>query len=64
VALGISGSIQHVVGLKNAEHVIAVNLNRHAPICSRADVVVQGDARQFIPRMLARIEQGRQASKT
>ena len=57
VALGISGSIQHVVGLKNAEYIIAVNSNRHAPICSLSDIVVEGDAREFIPRMVARIEQ-------
>jgi electron transfer flavoprotein alpha subunit len=57
VALGISGSIQHVVGLKNAEYVIAVNSNKHAPICSLSDIVVEGDAREFIPRMVARIEQ-------
>ncbi len=58
VALGISGSIQHVVGLKSAEHVIAVNTNRNAPICARADIVVEGDARELIPRLIARIEQG------
>ena len=64
LALGISGSIQHVVGLKNAEYVVAVNPNRHAPICSLSDIVVEGDAREFIPRMIARIEAGRQAGDT
>ena len=58
LALGISGSIQHVVGLRNAEYIIAVNPNRDAPICSLSDIVVEGDAREFIPRMIARIEQG------
>jgi len=55
IAVGISGSIQHVVGLKNAEHVIAVNSDRHAPICSLADIVVEGDARDFIERMSERL---------
>ncbi len=58
MALGISGSIQHMVGLKNAEYIIAVNSDRNAPICSRADIVVEGDAREFMPRMIARIGKG------
>ena len=59
VALGISGSIQHVAGLKNAEYVISVNPDRHAPICSLSDVVVEGDAGEFIRRILERIAAGR-----
>ena len=58
LALGISGSIQHVVGLKNAEYIIAVNSNKQAPICSLSDIVVEGDAREFISRMVGRIERG------
>ena len=56
LALGISGSIQHVVGLKNAETVIAVNRDRHAPICSLSDLVVEGDAREFLDRIIERIK--------
>ncbi len=63
LALGISGSIQHIVGLKNAEYFIAVNSNRNAPICSLADIVVEGDAREFIPRMVRRIEEGAQTDR-
>ena len=55
MALGISGSVQHVAGLKNAEYVIAVNTNKYAPICSMSDIVVEGDARCFVEGLLARI---------
>lgn len=55
LALGISGSIQHVVGIKTAEYVIAVNKDRRAPICALADIVVQGDAREFVDRIVAKI---------
>jgi electron transfer flavoprotein alpha subunit len=55
IAIGISGSIQHVVGVRNAEFIIAVNSNRHAPICSLADIVVEGDGREFIQRMSKRL---------
>jgi electron transfer flavoprotein alpha subunit len=58
MALGISGSIQHVVGLKNAGTIITVNRDRHAPICSLSDIVVEGDAGEFIRRMVKRIEEG------
>ena len=57
IAVGISGSVQHVVGLKNAEYIIAVNTNPHAPICSIADIVVEGDAREFLDKILERIRQ-------
>ncbi|MGC9313145.1 MAG: electron transfer flavoprotein subunit alpha/FixB family protein [Sediminispirochaetaceae bacterium] len=55
-AIGISGSIQHVVGLKNAEFIISVNADPRAPICSLSDIVVEGDARDFLRRMLERIK--------
>jgi len=56
IALGIDGSLQHMEGLKNVEHLIAVNTNKDAPICSLADVVIAGDAVEFIDRLLERIE--------
>lgn len=59
LALGISGSIQHVVGLKNAEYIISVNSDRHAPICALSDIVVEGDAREFIDRLVKMLENGR-----
>lgn len=56
IALGISGSAQHVAGIKNAEHIISVNTNPHAPICSLSDIVVEGDARAFLEALLEKIE--------
>lgn len=57
LALGIDGSTQHMEGLKNVEHLVAVNTNKNAPLCSIADVVVEGDAAEFIDRFLERIKQ-------
>jgi electron transfer flavoprotein alpha subunit len=56
IAIGISGSSQHVAGMRNAEYLISVNANRHAPICSMSDIVVEGDGRAFVEGLLARIE--------
>ncbi|SHE61154.1 electron transfer flavoprotein subunit alpha/FixB family protein [Alkalibacter saccharofermentans] len=55
MALGIFGAIQHVEGLKNVENIISVNTNRNAPICSISDIVVEGEAIEFINMLIARI---------
>ncbi len=60
IAIGISGAIQHIEGLKNVEHVIAVNKNSRAPICSIADIVVEGDGKEFIEKLLRRIRHGKE----
>ncbi len=59
MALGIYGAIQHVEGLKNVKHIISVNTNRHAPICSLSDIVVEGDAAEFIERLTAKIKENK-----
>jgi electron transfer flavoprotein alpha subunit len=56
IALGISGSVQHIEGLKNVETIIAVNTDKLAPICSLAHIVVEGDALEFIEKLLHKIE--------
>lgn len=57
IALGISGSVQHIEGLKNVETIIAVNTDKLAPICSLAQIVVEGDALEFIEKLIHKIEQ-------
>lgn len=55
IALGIHGSIHHIEGLKNVDYMISVNTNKNAPICSLADIVVEGDAIEFIQKLVAKI---------
>lgn len=57
IALGIYGSLQHIEGLKNVENIISVNINKDAPICSISDIVVEGDAEEFIERLVNTIKQ-------
>lgn len=59
IALGIYGSLQHIEGLKNVENIIAVNINKDAPICSLADIVVEGDAIEFIDKLIEKISKNR-----
>lgn len=58
IALGIYGALQHVTGLNRVEHIIAVNTNKNAPMCSLADLVVEGDAKTFLLNLIERIQRG------
>ena len=57
MALGISGSFQHLGGLKGAPFVVAVNKNPKAPIFQAADVGVVDDILDFIPDLTDRINE-------
>ena len=55
LALGISGAIQHKVGMQTAETVVAVNRDPDAPIAEFADLVVIGDLFEVGPALLAEL---------
>jgi len=57
LALGISGSFQHVGGIKGAPFIIAVNKNPKAPIFQIADVGVVGNILEFIPELTEKINE-------
>lgn len=59
VAVGISGAVQHLQGIKDCRHVIAINRDAGAPIVQRADLTVIGDAEDLMQALLTRIEQAK-----
>jgi electron transfer flavoprotein alpha subunit len=56
IACGISGATQHMVGMKSAKNIIAINKDREAPIFSIADLGVVGDVTKVIPRLIEEIK--------
>ena len=58
LALGISGSFQHVGGIKGNPFMVAVNKNPKAPIFQMADVGVVADILDFVPELTEKISEG------
>jgi electron transfer flavoprotein alpha subunit len=59
LAAGISGASHHLMGMRDSEKIVAVNVDRKAPIFSVAHFGVLGDLHTVLPRLTERILQGR-----
>lgn len=59
ITLGISGAVQFTSGMKNADCIIAINNNPHAPIFDVANYGIVGDLYKIVPELINKIKEGK-----
>ena len=52
MALGISGAIQHMIGVANSGTIVAVNSDPNAPIFKQCDYYIVGTVEEFVPKLV------------
>ncbi|HEX5586882.1 MAG TPA: electron transfer flavoprotein subunit alpha/FixB family protein, partial [Acidimicrobiia bacterium] len=62
LALGISGAVQHKVGMQNAKVIVAINKDPNAPIFEFSDLAVVGDLHTIVPRLVELLRERKGAS--
>ncbi|MCK5806158.1 MAG: electron transfer flavoprotein subunit alpha/FixB family protein, partial [Lentisphaeria bacterium] len=56
VACGVSGAIQHIVGMQNSEVIVAINRDPEAPIFEHADYAIVADLHEYLPELIRQIK--------
>ncbi len=57
IAAGVSGAMQHVVGMKDSGTIISINKDEEAPIFGISDLGIVGDVHKVLPKLLEAIKE-------
>ncbi|CAN5530122.1 electron transfer flavoprotein subunit alpha/FixB family protein [soil metagenome] len=59
LGVGVSGAVQHAVGMQNSETIVAINRDRDAPIFRMAEIGVVGDLHEILPHLIEELRTAR-----
>ncbi len=63
VGVGVSGAVQHLVGMQAAEKIVAINIDPHAPLMQMADYALVGDYHKVVPKLIKGLKDRSQGAK-
>ena len=59
IACGVSGAIQHAVGMNSSKKIIAINIDADAPIFHFADIGVVANLYEFLPKLIKAVKENK-----
>jgi electron transfer flavoprotein alpha subunit len=63
MGIGVSGAVQHLVGMQTSETIIAINVDPHAPLMQMADYAIIGDYHKIVPKLIKGIRDRTKGTK-
>jgi electron transfer flavoprotein alpha subunit len=61
VAIGLSGAVQHIAGMKDSETVISINTDENSPIIDESDILIKGRLEEVVPLLTEQLKKQIQA---